>query len=72
MSTRFDILDAKEVYERHNLAHRCGELTKCPERSQLWRLWMETAGRHGFDEYPETHDDRQRRQYNERVPGGAR
>jgi hypothetical protein len=71
MSTRFDILDAKEDYDNHNSRHRCGELTKCSERSALWRTWMDTAGRHGYDEYPESHDDRQRRQYNERVRTGS-
>ena len=70
MSTRFDILDAKEAYE----AHACDKTHAypCPVKRELWQAWMRTAHRWGYAEGGESHETRQARQYVERVPGGAR
>ncbi len=78
MSTRYDVRDAKEAYERHIATHKCGGLNledperkfrKCEARSALWTLWMRTAHRW----YEEPGDDaRQRRQFFEHHPNALR
>jgi len=69
MSTRFDIIDAKHEHERHSCQ---GHPYPCPVKVTLWLAWMRTAGRWGLPEGDESHQDRQARQYAERVPGGPR
>lgn len=49
MSTRYDILAAKEEYNRHLDQHKCGTLTGCPQRTELWQAWMGTAGLWGME-----------------------
>ena len=68
MSTRFDILDAKETLGDHLAAHKCGELTACPVRAGLRRTYMETAGRWGIEPGDDT---RQREQFANRVATGS-
>jgi hypothetical protein len=49
MSTRIDILQAKDDLTGHQAAHRCSTGGGCPERIALWQVYMATAGRWGIE-----------------------
>jgi hypothetical protein len=68
MTTRWDILDAKQDYEAHLAVHHCLVGDGCPERIRLLKAYNlgpnSAAGRWGLD-YDD--HDRRIRQFNERV-----
>jgi hypothetical protein len=65
MSTRFDILDARKRMRNHVCTSDCAY--PCATLRALSAEWQAVAGRWGHAEPGESHDDRQRRQYHERV-----
>ena len=68
MSTRFDIIDAREALKRHLETHKCGELTACAVRADLRRTHMNTAARWAIEPGD---DARQREQFSQRVATGS-
>ncbi len=78
MSTRFDIRDAKEDYERHISTHKCAGINPddpahgfktCDVRTALWLRWMRTAHAWGIEPGDDT---RQRKQFFENYPNALR
>jgi hypothetical protein len=61
VTTVADIKQAKAVHTHHLATHRCGALTRCPERAELWKAYMATADHWGAD--PDD-DQRQRDDFN--------
>ena len=62
MSIVADIKQAKAELERHLSTHKCGETTKCQERSDLRQAWYGTAGLWAA----EPDDDQRQREHFER------
>lgn len=60
MSTRYDILAAKQDYENHLTAHHCRTGEGCPARLIAWNAYQRTAGLWGAEPGD---NERQRAQY---------
>lgn len=48
MSTRVDILAARDTFGKHLEEHKCRAGT-CPERTRLWLAYQDTAARWGTE-----------------------
>ncbi len=68
MSTRFDINDSKGVLDQHVNVHHCKTGDGCPDRLRLYREYLHVAELWGIEPGD---DERQARQFRERVGTGA-